>query len=115
MEILFHLMTHAENATSATFAIIIFMWLGQSWRFKKMHYKIIDDTLVQYDFQYRTILINQIVSIRVLDGMKWVSIHTPYNIVIETMDNRKYYLAPEKAKLLAETLKKENADIQFTK
>lgn len=93
--------------------VIIALWLGQSWRFRKMCYKVNDDVLVQYDFHTRTILIDQIVSIRVLDKMKWISFHTPYNMVIETMDNNKYYIAPEDVQLLVDTLKKENPEINI--
>ena len=114
IDILFHLMTHAEDYTHTTFAIIFALWLGQIIRFRKMKYKINDDTLVQYDFQSRTIFIDQIVSVHVLDRMKWVSLHTPYNIVIKTTDNQKYFMAPQNVDLLAEILKKENPDIQFT-
>ena len=111
---LFYLTTHAEDCTHTTFFIVIFLWLGQSWRFKKMRYKINEDTLIQYDFQYRTILIEQIEKVHVLERMKWISIHTPYNMVIETIDKQKYFIAPAQADLLAATLKKENPTIQFT-
>lgn len=110
---LFFLFAQETDSTNlTTFVIIGVLWLGQSWRFRKMCYKINEDVLVQYDFQSRTILIEQIVSVKVLDKIKWVSCHTPYNMVIETMDKNKYFIAPEEALLLAATLKKENPNIQ---
>lgn len=113
LEGLFYITAHAEDCTHTTFLIVIAMWLGQGWRFRKMRYKVLDDVLVQYDFQSRTILIDQIVSVRVLDKMKWVSIHTPYNMVIETMDNRRYFIAPKEVQLLVNTLKEINPKILF--
>lgn len=111
IEGLFMITTPVEDNTPTTFIIIVVLWLGQSWRFRKMHYKVNDDVLVQYDFHTRAIQIEQIVSIRVLDKIKWVSFHTPYNMVIETIDNNKYFIAPEDVQLLADTLKKENPEI----
>lgn len=112
--LLFRLFSGSDNV-STTFLIIVAMWIGQSWRFHKMRYKINEQTLVQYDFQYRTIQIEQIVSVRVLPHIRWVSFHTPYNIVIATVDGQKYFIAPEKRDLLVEMLKKENPDIEIIK
>ncbi len=97
----------------STFSIIAAMWLGQSWRFRRMVYKVNDDALVQYDFQSRTIHINEIVSVRVLKRTCWFSFHTPYNMVIQTMDKQKYFIAPKEYHQLAEILKKENPEIEF--
>ena len=110
-EILFYV-TGGARYTWSTFIIIIVMWLGQSWRFRKMVYKVNDDALVQYDFQYRTIHIDQIVTVRALKRTRWISFHTPYNMVIETMDKQKYFIAPKENKLLMEILKKENPMIK---
>ena len=110
--ILFKLMVHAEDGTLSTFCGVIAVWLGHVYRFRKMYYKINDDTLVQYDFQSRTIFIDQIVSVCVLERMKWISFHTPYNIVIETIDKEKYYMAPKDAESMAEILIKENPEIK---
>lgn len=77
-----------------------------------MSYKINDDALVQYDFQSRTIHIDEIVSVRVLRHTRWISFHTPYNMIIETMDKQKYFIAPQEYKLLADILKKENPEIE---
>ena len=108
---LFFVTSHDEDHTLTTFLIVVAMWLGQGLRFHKMCYKVNDDALVQYDFHSRTILIDQIVSIRVLDKMKWVSFHTPYNMVIETIDRHKYFIAPKEVELLVKILKKENEKI----
>ena len=113
IEFFFLLTTQIEDYKPTTFMVIIALWLGQSWRFRKMCYKVNDDVLVQYDFHTRTILIDQIVSIRVLDKMKWISFHIPYNMVIETMDNNKYYIAPQDVPSLVDTLKKENPEINI--
>ena len=110
---LFYVTAHDEDHTLTTFLLVAVMWLAQGWRFRKMCYKVNDDALVQYDFQSRTIFIDQIISVRVLDKMKWVSIHTPYNMVIETVGHHKYFIAPQKTELLVEILKKENKEIQF--
>lgn len=96
----------------STFCIIIAMWLGQSWRFRKMCYKINEDAFIQYDFQSRTIFIDQIVSVRVLKRMRWISFHTPYNMIIETIDKQKYFVAPQNRQQLADIFKQENPDIQ---
>ena len=113
LEGLFYITAHAEECTHTTFLIVVFMWLGQGLRFRKMRYKVNDDVLVQYDFQSRTILIDQIISVRVLEKTRWISIHTPYNMVIKTMDNRMYFIAPKEAQLLADTLKEINPKIEF--
>lgn len=95
-----------------TFLIIVITWLGQSRRFHKMCYRINDDTLVQYDFHTRTLFIDQIVSICILERMKWISFHTPYNIVIQTKNKEKYFMAPQNAEHVAEILKKINPQIK---
>ena len=110
--IIFHLLNNTTS-TWSTFLIVIGLCLGQSRRFQKMHYKINEGTLIQYDFSYRTILVEQIVSVRILKKMTWISFHSPYNIVIETMDREKHFMAPQENKLLAEFLKKENPHIQI--
>ena len=110
--VLFYLTNDTKCAWS-TFCIIIAMWLGQSWRFSKMYYKVNEDAFVQYDFHSRTILIEQIVTVHVLKSMRWVSWHTPYNMVITTIDNQKYFIAPKETQMLTEVLKKENSEIEF--
>lgn len=115
MEGLFFLTTHDEDYMPTTFAIIVAMWIGQVYRFSKMRYKINEDAFVQYDFQSRTIFIDQIVSVRILKGMKWISFHTPYNMVIETMDRQRFYIAPQDVSSLTDILKNENPEITFVK
>ena len=78
-----------------------------------MYYKVNEDAFVQYDFHSRTILIEQIVTVHVLKSMRWVSWHTPYNMVITTIDNQKYFIAPKETQMLTEVLKKENSEIEF--
>ena len=111
IETLFLLTTQVEDYKLTTFIIVAALWLGQSWRFHKMRYKVNDDVLVQYDFQTRSIHLEQIYSIRVLNKMKWISFHTPYNMVIETIDKNRYFIAPQDVQLLVDILKKENPEI----
>ena len=112
-EITFYL-TNVTTNTVSTFSIIVCMAFGQAWRFHKMHYKIADNALIQYDFHYRTIFIEQIVTVRVLKEMKWISFHSPYNIIIETMDKEKYYMAPDDIETMVQILRTENPSILFT-
>ena len=113
LEGLFYITAHAEDCTHTTFLIVIAMWLGQGWRFRKMRYKVNDDVLVQYDFQSRSIHIEQIVLVRVLEKMRWVSFHTPYNMVIETIDKNRYFIAPQDVQSLVDILKEVNPKIEF--
>ena len=108
-------LTDATLNTIPTFVIIASLALGQAWRLHKMHYRIAENALIQYDFHYRTLFIEQIVEIHVLKKMRWISFHSPYNIVIETMDKEKYYMAPEDVETMVDILKKENPDILVTR
>ncbi len=80
-----------------------------------MTYKIYDETLIQHDFQFRTIFIDNIIEVRVLNKIKWISFHTPYNIVIQTVDKEKYYMAPKDVESMIQLLKEENPNIQITR
>lgn len=80
-----------------------------------MTYKINDETLIQHDFQFRTIFIDNIIEVRVLNKIKWISFHIPYNIVIQTVDKEKYYMAPKDVESMIQLLKEENPNIQITR
>ena len=111
LSVMFYLFKGADDVWM-TFLIVLGLCLGQSRRFFKMRYKLCEDALVQYDFQSRTIHVHQIVSVRLLRRMKWVSIHTPYNMVIETIDRQKYFIAPEDVESLVDVLKSEEPSIK---
>lgn len=109
----FFYLAGTTEGTTASFIAVLAIAIGQCFRFHKMCYKINDDVLIQFDFQFRTIFIEQIYNVRVLKDINWVSLHVPYNIIIETIDKEKYYLAPKDVEQMVLILKEQNPSIKI--